>query len=41
MADKATDQFKSVADSAEGVANRAMEQGREAAEGICRLSLLR
>ena len=34
MADKATDQFKSVADSAEGVANRAMEQGRDAAEGM-------
>ena len=34
MADKATDQFKNVADQAEAVANRALEQGREAGERV-------
>lgn len=34
IADKATDQFAQVADSLEGVANRAVEQGREAGERI-------
>lgn len=34
MADKATDQFKTVADQAEAVANRALEQGREASERV-------
>ena len=34
MADKATEQFKSVAEGAESVANRVLEQGREAGEGV-------
>ena len=34
IADKATDQFKNVADQAENVANRVMEKGREAGEGM-------
>jgi len=34
MADKASDQFKSMADQAENVANRVGEQGREAAERV-------
>lgn len=34
VADKATDQFKAVADKAEDVANRAIEQGREAGERV-------
>ena len=34
MADKATDQFAQVADSLEGVASRAVEQGREAGERL-------
>ena len=34
MADKAKDQFRSVADQAEDVANRVAEQGREAGERV-------
>jgi len=34
MADKATDKFNSVAEGAESVANRVMDQGREATEGM-------
>lgn len=34
MADKATDQFAQVADTLEGVASRAVEQGREAGERL-------
>jgi ElaB/YqjD/DUF883 family membrane-anchored ribosome-binding protein len=34
LADKATDKFKSAADTAENVANRVMDQGREAGENL-------
>jgi ElaB/YqjD/DUF883 family membrane-anchored ribosome-binding protein len=34
MADKATDQFRTLADQAEGVAGRAAERGREAGERV-------
>ncbi|MBO0765439.1 MAG: hypothetical protein J2P50_12740 [Hyphomicrobiaceae bacterium] len=34
MADKATDQFKTMADRAEGAAGRAAERGREAGERV-------
>lgn len=34
LADKATDQFKSVAEQAEHAANRVAEQGREAGERV-------